>query len=130
MGDRKHIGPVPAAAATCMLLDREVFEAIGGFDERFFMYMEDTDLCKRLAEAGRQVYFVPEAGAVHRWGEGSAVSPLRKSWYHHRSVWKYFLKYYPNGFSVFILPVALLINFIGKACLSLFRKQTNGPVMW
>jgi GT2 family glycosyltransferase len=103
---------VPALAATVMLLKAGVFRRMRGFDERFFMYMEDTDLCCRLHRSGRRNYFVPYAGGVHGWGEGSDAGRIRRQWFHHNSVWKYFLKHLPNGFSVFILPVFLTINFL------------------
>lgn len=49
----------------CFMVRREVFEAIGGMDERFFLYCEDTDFCKRCADAGYSVHFVPRAVCVH-----------------------------------------------------------------
>jgi N-acetylglucosaminyl-diphospho-decaprenol L-rhamnosyltransferase len=111
-GDSDEIIDVPAASATCLLVEKEFFHSIGGFDPRFFLFMEDTDLSLRIRQAGKKIYFVPRAGAVHFWGQGAAISKARRSWYHHVSVWKYFLKHYPTGASIFILPVVLLINFI------------------
>lgn len=112
LGDFKSIAEVPAASATCMLIRKDFFQSIGGLDNRFFMFMEDTDLCLRIGQAGKKVYFAPQAGAVHYWGTGAAVSNIKRKRYHHISVWKYFIKHYPNGFSIFILPLALLFNFL------------------
>jgi GT2 family glycosyltransferase len=95
-----------------MLIDRELFKLIGSFDRRFFMFMEDTDLCLRLTRSGFSNYFVPAAGGTHAWGQGSNAGRLRRNWYHHSSVWKYFLKHVPNGFSIIWLPLLLTINFI------------------
>ena len=103
---------VPAVAATLMLIRAAVFRRLRGFDERFFMYMEDTDICCRLHRSGRRNYFVPYAGGVHGWGEGSDAGRLRRLCYHHNSVWKYFIKHLPNGFSVLVLPVFLTVNFL------------------
>jgi GT2 family glycosyltransferase len=122
LGDYKQTTEVPAASATCLLIEREVFHSLRGFDERFFLFMEDTDLCLRIEQSARKIYFVPEAGAVHRWGTGSSISALKRSWYHHRSVWKYFVKHYPNGFSLFLLPVFLFINFMIRAIIGPIRK--------
>ena len=110
--DYEETTPVPAVAATVMLIRRSVFMRFKGFDERFFMYMEDTDLCKRLARLGYVNLFVPTAGAVHDWGRGSDAGRIRRSWLHHGSVWKYFLKHLPNGFSLIVLPLFLALNFI------------------
>lgn len=112
LGDSDKIIEVPAAAATCILIGSGFFQNIGGFDDRFFMFMEDTDLCRRIGQAGKKIYFIPRAGAVHYWGEGAAISEIKRKWFHHMSVWRYFLKHYPNGFSLFVLPIALLFNFV------------------
>jgi GT2 family glycosyltransferase len=57
-------------AGTAMLIRKELFDEIGGFDERFFMYFEDVDLCKRAEKAGKKTYFFPHF-AVRHFGGGS-----------------------------------------------------------
>lgn len=57
-----------------MLLRREAFEDVGGFDPRFFMYFEEVDLCWRLQEAGWQVALCPEAGFVHVGGTSTTAN--------------------------------------------------------
>ena len=52
-----------------MLLRRADFLSVGGFDERFTMYLEDVDLCRRLRETGKSVRREPLATAVHRGGK-------------------------------------------------------------
>jgi N-acetylglucosaminyl-diphospho-decaprenol L-rhamnosyltransferase len=116
--DYNETTEVPVVAATMVAVERERFEKIGGFDRRFFMYMEDTDLSVRFNLAGYTNYFVPSAGGVHRWGEGSRAGRVTRLWRHHLSVWKYFLKHYPNGFSVIFLPAFLAINFTLTALFS------------
>lgn len=51
-----------------VLISREAFEAVGGFDEDFFMFSEETDLCRRLWDAGWEVWFTPEAEFTHVGG--------------------------------------------------------------
>jgi GT2 family glycosyltransferase len=51
--------------AACLLLRREAFEAVRGFDEAFFLYFEDTDLCLRLRGAGWELAYEPRARVVH-----------------------------------------------------------------
>jgi N-acetylglucosaminyl-diphospho-decaprenol L-rhamnosyltransferase len=52
-------------SAACLLMRRDAFESIGGFDESFFMYAEDIDLCLRLRDAGWQVRYCPSASVEH-----------------------------------------------------------------
>lgn len=103
---------VDAVAGTVLMIRSAVFHRVRGFDPRFFMYMEDTDLCRRLVTRGYNNYFVPTAGAVHDWGCGSDAGRLRRARLHHFSVWKYFLKHLPNGFSLLVLPFALAVNLV------------------
>jgi GT2 family glycosyltransferase len=58
-------------SGACMLLTRELLERLGGFDERFFMYCEDMDLCRRVRETGLDVVYEPGAIVVH--DEGSSA---------------------------------------------------------
>ena len=117
---------VPAVAAALVVINRELFITMRGFDERFFMYMEDTDLSFRLHLADYHNLFVPTAGGVHSWGAGSDAGRIRRLRYHHWSVWKYFLRHFPNGFSVLLLPLLLAVNFCLKA---LFPARTgDSPV--
>jgi GT2 family glycosyltransferase len=110
--DFESVTEVPAVAGTLMIVRRDVFEQIGGFDPRFFMYMEDTDLCFRLNRAGYHNYYIPSAGGVHLWGEGSRAGKMKRARYHHRSVRKYFAKHFPGFVSLIILPLLLSVNLL------------------
>lgn len=61
---------VPNASGCCMLFKRNILEKLGGFDERFFMYFEDSDLSRRTRAIAR-VYYCPEAKITHHWTRGS-----------------------------------------------------------
>lgn len=58
-------------SGACMLARRSAVTAVGGFDERFFMYWEDADLCRRLRARGYRTRYAPAATAVHRVGHSS-----------------------------------------------------------
>lgn len=62
--------PVDWVKGAALALRREAFQEVGGFDESFFMYWEETDLCRRLATAGWETHFAPVATVVHA-GEAS-----------------------------------------------------------
>jgi len=115
--DQDSVCEVPACAGAVMMIDHSLFNLIDQFDRRYFMYMEDTDLCLRLGRSGYRNLFAPLAGGIHDWGKGSSVGQLRRKWYHHVSCWRYFLKHCPNGFSIVVLPALLLVNFLLAAIL-------------
>ena len=66
----------PTVSGACFAIRRDDFAAIGGFDEGYFLHVEDIDLCWRIRQAGGQVVFQPEAEVVHV-GHTSRANPLR-----------------------------------------------------
>ena len=65
-------------SGACMLVRRDAFDQAGGMDERFFLYWEDADLCRRLDELGWRTIYFPHAEVVHAGG-GSSVHAYRES---------------------------------------------------
>jgi len=59
---------VEVLSGACIMARREVFNAVGGFTEQYFMYGEDADLCFKIARAGHAVYYTPETSIVHYGG--------------------------------------------------------------
>ena len=96
---RRHAASRDVAwgGAACMLIRREAWDAVGGFDERFFMYWEDVDLCKRLREAGHRLRYIPDAVAVHHWGKSTAQRPASMLREAYRSRVSYFDKHGPGA---------------------------------
>ncbi len=70
-----HVQPVEvdAISGACMLVRKEVFDAVGGFDCGYFMYSEDLDLCLKVKRAGWKVCYVPSAHIVHHGGQSSST---------------------------------------------------------
>ncbi len=94
-------------SGTAMMVRRSAFEQIGGFDERYFMYVEDLDLCWRLRRCGWQIGFCAEASVEHEIG-ASGVG-LRRALLieHHRSAWQ-FAKMSSTGPKRVLLPMYAL----------------------
>lgn len=65
---------VPFVNGACMLVRRAALDAVGGLDERYRLYWEEIDLCRRLGRAGWRILVVPDVRAVHR-GKGSPARP-------------------------------------------------------
>ena len=82
---------VPALSGCFMLIRAAILGDIGGFDERYFMYLEDVDLSRRIGQVARTVYF-PYVTIVHDYGKGSYRN-LKLLSYHVRSAIKYFNKW-------------------------------------
>ena len=84
-------------SGACMLVRRDAFLAAGGFDERFFLYWEDADLCRRLRNLGFDIRYVPGATAVHQVGRSSRTA--RRSSIHafHASAYLYYATHVAPG---------------------------------
>jgi len=76
-------------SGSCLLLRRAAFGEVSGFDERYFMYMEDVDLGDRLAKAGWQNVYVPSAEVLHDKGHATGRDPARNLVAHHRSTYTF-----------------------------------------
>jgi N-acetylglucosaminyl-diphospho-decaprenol L-rhamnosyltransferase len=79
--------PVGWLSGSCLLLRRAAFDEVHGFDERYFMYMEDVDLGDRLGKAGWQNVYVPSAEVLHDKGHATGRDPARNLAAHHRSTY-------------------------------------------
>jgi GT2 family glycosyltransferase len=77
-------------SGACMLARRDALEAVGGFDERYFMYWEDADVCRRLRGRGYSIRYVPSASAVHRVGQSSRTARARSIRAFHDSAYLYY----------------------------------------
>lgn len=83
MMDPVSASPVEAVAATFMLVRRDAFDAVGGMDEGYFLYVEDTDLCKRWHDRGLEVWINPSVNVSHAWQGGSGKDKTLRD--HHRN---------------------------------------------
>jgi N-acetylglucosaminyl-diphospho-decaprenol L-rhamnosyltransferase len=81
--------PVGWLSGSCLLVRRAAFEQIGGFDERYFMYMEDVDLGDRLGKAGWLNVYVPSAEVLHHKGHATARASACNLAAHHTSTYTY-----------------------------------------
>ena len=82
--------PIAWAMGAAMLVRRSAFDAVGGFDERYFLYWEDADLCRRLRDRGFSVRYVPPATVVHSGGASARTNPALAARAFHRSAYLYY----------------------------------------
>ena len=88
------ISQVDWVVGACMLVRRAVLDAIGGFDESFFMYSEELDLCHRAVDAGWQVVYFPQAVVTHHEGKSSEQVVAARHIRFHTSRVRYVRKYH------------------------------------
>ena len=67
--DKKSPREIAVVPGTALMIRRVVFRKVGGFDENFFLYFEESDLCKRVRKAGWKIFFQPKAKVIHFWGK-------------------------------------------------------------
>jgi GT2 family glycosyltransferase len=91
--DARPLQPVEAVSGALMLLDRSLFERLGGFDTGYRLHAEDLDLCRRVREAGAVVAVANDVRVVHIRGVSSRSRPLFVEWHKHRGLWRYFRKF-------------------------------------
>lgn len=89
--DWDHAEParVDWISGSFFVVRRAAWEAVGGFDPSYFMYMEDVDLCWRLGRAGWAIGYRPDAQIMHVQGVSADLHPYRMLAAHHRSMWRF-----------------------------------------
>jgi GT2 family glycosyltransferase len=86
-----QISHIQIGSGCFMLIKSSVFKKLSGFDERFFMYLEDYDLCLRINQISKIVY-MPQVSVVHFWERGSGKN-FKLAWIHFQSVFRFFNKW-------------------------------------
>ena len=114
-------------SGACMIVRREAIQQIDGFDERFFLYWEDTDLCKRLKNAGWRVVYFPSACVVHLVGQSSSQKPFFSTLHFHRSCYYLFKKHVKPSLRMItpIVFMGLAIRALFVICLHLTNRIIN-----
>jgi N-acetylglucosaminyl-diphospho-decaprenol L-rhamnosyltransferase len=91
-------------------LRRSAVEGIGGWDEGYFMYAEDVDLCWRLRSAGWRIAFEPAGRVMHVQGASTKLRPNRMIVAHHRSLLRFAAKRWRGGRRILLVPAAVFLG--------------------
>ena len=102
--DHDVAADVDWVSGSCFLIRRSCWDAIGGFDEGYFMYAEDVDLCWRARKAGWEVAFEPAARVVHVGGVSTDRHPYRMIAEHHRGLLRFAART-SSGLERLLLPL-------------------------
>lgn len=138
---RKRIARVPISddphqigwvSGAFMLVRGELIERVGLFDERFFLYYEETDLAMRAAQAGWTCWHVPSARVVHLVGFSSGVTrrdrrPARKPVYWFQSRRRYFVKHHGALYAALADLLAILGTSLRRIRMIIARRPNSDP---
>jgi N-acetylglucosaminyl-diphospho-decaprenol L-rhamnosyltransferase len=101
--ERREVGWLSGA---CLLLRREAYDQVGGFDTSYFMYFEDVDLGGKLGRAGWRNVYIPDAVVTHSGAHSTSRNALRMEQMHHDSAYRYLSRRY-SGWYLAPLRLAL-----------------------
>lgn len=111
--DRQYssVQEVGWVTGACLMIRRDVFKQLRGFDESFFMYFEDKDICKRVHDAGFKVIYYPKTSLIHLLGGSSKGVKKSVNTYYRESQLYYYQKHL-GKFQTEILK--LYLKLLGK----------------
>jgi len=101
--DHKDNRPVDWVQGSCMIVRASAVEKVGLMDERYFLFLEDTDWCRRFWDAGYEVWYLSEVEIIHYHSRASAATRFyqtifnKMAWIHLASAVKYFKKWGTNS---------------------------------
>jgi N-acetylglucosaminyl-diphospho-decaprenol L-rhamnosyltransferase len=105
-------------------LRRAALDAVGGWDERYFMYVEDVDLCWRLHRAGWRVAYEPAGTVEHLLGVSTAARPYRMIAEHHRSLLRFAAVRFTGPRRALLAPAAAFLLARGALAMAHHRIAT------
>jgi N-acetylglucosaminyl-diphospho-decaprenol L-rhamnosyltransferase len=97
-------------SGAAMWLRRSALDSVGGWDEHYFMYGEDADLCWRMRRLGWRVAYDPRGSVVHTQGVSTDQHPYRMIVRHHRSVYRFASKRWHGARRLLLAPAAVLLG--------------------
>ena len=112
-------------SGACLLVRRTCFDALDGFDEAFFMYLEDVDLCWRAHRAGWAVAYEPAARVIHVQGVSTDLAPYRMIATHHRSLFQFWWRTTPAGRRLVLAPL-VMAGLVVRTALTTVQRLLDG----
>ena len=88
------VAQVEAISGGAMMVKRKAIDAIGAWDEGYFLHVEDLDYCMRFAIGGWRIMFVPDARAIHVKGASSRARPIFVEWHKHKGMIRFYNKFF------------------------------------
>ncbi|MCK4903314.1 MAG: glycosyltransferase, partial [Candidatus Marinimicrobia bacterium] len=123
--DPDEIHKVDAISGSCMFIRSELFNKIGGFDEQFFMYGEDLDLCYQIYQQGFEVHYLPTTQIMHYQGESVKSAPYDSLNAFYQAMILFSEKHFSKGRSILSKLVIRLGIFIRKLISIINEKRSQ-----
>ena len=120
---------IDTISGACLMTDRPSFEKMGGFDERYFLHVEDIEICRRARQMGGEVGFVPGATIMH-YGSTSNVPRVWIEKEKLKGFLRYFWNYKPGPASKILTIISapfMALAILGRAYLLSFKSALFGP---
>ncbi|MBM3617282.1 MAG: glycosyltransferase [Alphaproteobacteria bacterium] len=121
--------PIGAVSGACMMMERERFQQIGGFDEEYFLHVEDMDMCLRVYKAGGSVWVTPNVDVLH-YRSTSQVQALFVERMKTKGFHRYFgLHYHLSPITRILAQIAVELRLGGKILRSLADEMRKYPTL-
>lgn len=127
--DHNSVREVDWVSGAAMLVRKEVYEQLGGFDEQFFIYVEDVDLCYRAWQAGWKVLYYPDAVIVHAIGRSTDLVANKMIITFHQSMYKFYKKHYARKTPFYLRPF-IPLGLALRASLFILKNYKDAFTRW
>lgn len=128
LGNSRGRREVRWVSGAFLLARRQAFLESGGFDDGFFLYFEDIDLCERILEKGWKVVFLPEAVSSHHGGAVTSARPLRSRVEYRKSQLRFYRKH-GSAASLLLLKAYLRLSLAALSLRGAFGRDPDGPAL-
>ncbi len=122
--DTEKTYTVPAISGSFMMIKKSVLDAIGHFDERFFMYCEDIDLCHRINLGGFKIFYVPTTQIIHYKGESTKKNNLDYVITFNKALYQFFEKHYASK-TLFVFRWIIVLGIVARGVFIYLRNFLN-----
>ena len=124
--DYDEVREVAQPMASCLMLRRKALDEVGTFDEQFPIYFNDVDLCLRLKQAGRRIFFTPHATALHHHGQSTRQAGARMIAESHRSLAAFYRKHYRGNVAAPVYWASVVLIEVGRIWRALWAAVRRG----
>jgi GT2 family glycosyltransferase len=111
--------------ASAFLVRHDVLDRLGVWDERFFVFFSDVDICRRIANAGYRIIFAPEAKADHGLGSSTRKEGSWLIYDSHRGFYRYLAKHELRSFRILLRPLAATILAVSAVLRVIYREAVS-----